>query len=193
MGMGIGKAFKDLWQAVVKGGKDANVRLPEVTRKLDDHLEDIKQKVKLLDGTDAPDLTGWRTNRVDRTTTEALYRRDTRGPDVIFDEGFQPRNPSNNDYNDFVTRNTPSNFVSTTRNPDLTWGGNYRYTINAPGGIDADATIPENPFGPLSSSPESEITFQGGIPTEHIVGVHHVSDDGVLGDWTPNPNYGGGK
>ncbi|MGW8482226.1 scabin-related ADP-ribosyltransferase [Microbacterium sp. NPDC055903] len=190
MGMGIGKLFKDLWQAVVKGGKDADVRLPEVTRKLDDHLEDIKQKVRLLDGTEAPDLTGYNTNRVDRTTTEPLYRFDTRSPDDIFDSGFQPWNRSDNDYRAFVTRNTPSNFVSTTRDPDLVWGGNYRYTINAPGGIDADATIPDNPHGPTTFTPESEITFQGGVPTEFIVGVHRVVD-GKPTDWIPNPNYGG--
>ncbi|GGD89983.1 scabin-related ADP-ribosyltransferase [Microbacterium murale] len=189
----FGRAFADLWHAMVKGGKDANVRLPEVARKVDDHLEDLKQKVKLLDGTDAPDLTGSRTNRVDRTTTEALYRGDNRPPSTIFEEGFQVRDASNNDYNDFVRHNTHSNFVSTTTSPDLNWPAAYRYSVDAPGGIDADATIPDNPFGPNSFRPEREITFQGGIPRENIVGAHPVGPGGTLGDWVPNPHYSGGR
>lgn len=191
MGM-FGNAFSDLWHAMTKAGKDANVRLPEVARKVDDHLEDLKLKVKQLDGTDAPDLTGNSTTRVDRTTNESLYRGDNRPPSVIFDEGFQVRDASNNNYEDFVRHNTHSNFVSTTTNPDLNWPAGYRYTIDAPGGIDADATIPDNPFGPNAYKPENEITFQGGVPSENIVGAHPISD-GTLGDWVPNPHYSGGS
>lgn len=191
--MKLGQAFSKLWRAMTNGGKDANVRLPDLTRRVDDHLEDIKVRVKNLDGTDAPDLTGARTNRVDRTTNELLYRSDDRPPSTIFDEGFQVRDPSNNNYDDFVRYNTPSNFVSTTRDPNLSWPSDYKYTIDAPGGIDADATIPDNPFGPNSLKPESEISFQGGIPREHIVGANPVRPDGSLGDWIPNPHYTGNR
>ena len=189
----FGNAFSDLWRAMTKGGKDANVRLPELTRRLDDHFEDVKQKVKLLDGTEAPDLTGSHTDRVDRTSTELLYRSDGRSPDVIFAEGFQVRDPSNNDLNTFVHTNGSSNFVSTTRDPDLyqRWGSPYRYSVDAPGGIDVDATMPDGPYAPHMPNPEHEIAFQGGIPAQKIVGAHPVLPDNTLGDWIPNPNYSG--
>lgn len=189
----FGRAFVDLWHAITKAGKDSNVRLPELTRRMDDHLETLKQKVTVLDGTDAPDLTGNRTTRVDRTTNELLYRGDNRAPSVIFEEGFQVRDATNNNYEDFVRFNTHSNFVSTTRDPNLNWPAGYRYTIDAPGGIDADATIPDNPFGPNSPRPESEISFQGGIPRENISGAHPVGSGGTLGEWVPNPHYSGGR
>ncbi|MCS3843486.1 hypothetical protein [Microbacterium sp. AK031] len=191
----IGRAFADLWQAMVKGGKDANVRLPEVTRKMDDHLEEIKQKVKLLDGTDAPDLTGNSTTRIDRTSTEVLYRSDNRPSSVIFDEGFQVRDASNNDLSHFVHTNAPANFVSTSRDENLyqNWPADYRYTVDAPGGIDVDATMPDGPYAPHKPNPEHEIAFQGGIPAEHIVGAHPVLPDKSLGDWISNPNYSGGR
>ena len=139
------------------------------------------------------ELTGNSTNRVDRTTSEPLYRSDDRPPSVIFDQGLQVRDPSKNDLEAFVSYNVPSNFVSTTRDESLykQWGSDFRYNIDAPGGIDVDATMPKGPHGPLTSDPESEIAFQGGVPTENIVGANPVLPGGKLGTWMPNPNYSG--
>jgi len=84
--------------------------------------------------------------------------------------------------------NRPANFVSTTTDPEFyrTWGSDYRYIIVHEGGIDTNATVPNNPF-----DDEAEISFPGGIPTSSIVGAHRVTPSGELGEWIPNPWYKG--
>ncbi|HEX5496054.1 MAG TPA: hypothetical protein VFX70_15910 [Mycobacteriales bacterium] len=121
-----------------------------------------------------------------RTSSQPLYRADNRPPSTIFRDGFRPKNPSNNDLADFVAHNTPSNFVSTSTRSDLykEWGSAYRYTVDAPGGVDVNATLGTHTF-----SNESEIAFPGGVHPSHISGAHPVNVDGSLGDWVPNPNH----
>lgn len=191
---GLKGIFRSLKEAVLTGTGHGKERLHRLADNLDDHLDTVVKQVKDKDTFDAPpSLTGNSTNRVDRTTREPLYRSDNRPPEEIFRDGFEVRDPSNNDYDSFVRWNTPSNFVSTTRDPDLyqRWGSDYRYTIDAPGGIDADRTIPNNPFGPNSQAPEAEVSFQGGLKPDRISGAHPVKPDGSLGGWIPNPGYGG--
>lgn len=191
---GMKGLFRSLKEAVLGGMGRSKERLHQVADNLDDHFDTVIRRVRDRDTFDAPpSLTGNSVNRIDRTTREPLYRSDNRPPEVIFDEGFEVRNPDNNNYEDFVRYNTHSNFISTTRDPDLYkhWPSDYRYTVDAPGGIDADLTIPDNPFGPSSPKPESEISFQGGITPDRIVGAHPVKPDNTLGEWIPNPGYGG--
>jgi hypothetical protein len=186
--------IRELKEAVLKGMAHSKDKLHQVVDNMNDHLDDVVRQVRQQDRFDAPPaLTGNSTNRVDRTTTEMLYRSDNRPPDEIFEQGFQVRDPANNDLEAFVRTNGPSNFVSTTRDEDLyrRWGSSYRYTVDAPGGIDVDATMPNGPYGPSSANPESEIAFQGGIPAQNVVGAHPVLPGGNLGTWVPNPHHGG--
>lgn len=186
--------IRELKEAVLKGMAHSKDKLHQVVDNMNDHLDDVVRQVRQQDRFDAPPaLTGNSTNRVDRTTTEMLYRSDNRPPDEIFEQGFQVRDPANNDLEAFVRTNGPSNFVSTTRDEDLyrRWGSSYRYTVDAPGGIDVDATMPNGPYGPGSANPESEIAFQGGIPAQNVVGAHPVLPGGNLGTWVPNPHHGG--
>jgi hypothetical protein len=190
----IKTVIRELKEAVLKGMAHGKDRLHQVTDNMNDHLDDVVRQVRREDRFEAPPaLTGNSTNRVDRTTTELLYRSDNRPPDEIFEQGFQVRDPANNDLEAFVRTNGPSNFVSTTRDENLyrRWGSSYRYTVDAPGGIDVDATMPNGPYGPNSANPESEIAFQGGIPAQNVVGAHPVLPGGNLGDWVPNPHHGG--
>ena len=185
--------LRELKDAALKGGAHAKDKLHQLTDNLDGHLDDIIRQVRDNDTYDGPDLTGAATSRVNRSTTELLYRSDNRPPSVIFDEGFQVRDATNNDLDRFVRTNGPSNFVSTSRDEDLykRWGSSYRSTVDAPGGIDVDATMPNGPYAPHTSAPESEVAFQGGVPAENIVGAHPVLPGGALGDWMPNTNYSG--
>lgn len=147
------------------------------------------------DGTDVADrdrqlgqtVPAYDPSWVRRQTNEPLYRSDDRPPSVIFQEGFQPRDPSNTDLAHFVRTNQHSNFVSTTTSETLyqEWNSAYRYTIDASGGIDVNATIPNNIF-----QNEAEIAFPGGLPPSAIVGAHPVVG-GQLGDFIPNSGYGG--
>ncbi|GAB3598380.1 scabin-related ADP-ribosyltransferase [Microbacterium tumbae] len=187
--------IREVKQSVLKGFAHAKDKLHQVADNLSNHVDDVVKKVKGQDHFDQPALTGNVTTRVDRTTSQPLYRSDDRPPSEIFQDGFQVRDPSNNDLDNFVRTNAPSNFVSTTKDPNLyqRWGSDYRYTVDAPGGIDVDATMPNGPYNPSSAAPEFEIAFQGGVPAENVVGAHPVLPGGGLGDWVPNPNYSGGK
>jgi len=188
--------FESLSEAAIRGARHADVRLPELTRRHRDQIDEFLRRTRDNDRfDDAPDLTGAATARVNRSTREPLYRSDNRPPAIIFDEGFQVRDASNNDLDRFVRTNGPSNFVSTTRDENLykNWGSSYRYEVDAPGGIDVDATMPNGPYGPNTPNPESEVAFQGGVPAENVVGAHPVLPGGALGDWVPNPNYSGGR
>ncbi|MBD0745613.1 putative T7SS-secreted protein [Streptomyces sp. CBMA152] len=124
-----------------------------------------------------PDHAVWRTTR------EPLWRFDTRPPDTIFDEGFMPRNRRNTDLEGYVEDNVSSAYVGTTRDPEM-GGAQYRYDIDAPGGIDVNKTIPENKY-----AKEQEIAFPGGVRAEHIKGVWELMPDRTWGNYIPNPHY----
>lgn len=126
-----------------------------------------------------------------RQSDEPLYRSDTREPGEIFEDGFGPLDPTDTDLSNHVYYNDPSAFVSTTRNEELyrqdLWEEMpYRYTINAPGGIDVVATIPE---AHEEFPGQDAIEFPGGVDPRFVEGVHRVNPDGTLGEWIPNPYY----
>jgi hypothetical protein len=186
--------IREVKQAVLKGFAHSKDKLHQLTDNVGDHLDNVVKQVRDKDNFDGPELTGSSTTRVNRTDSDPLYRSDNRPPATIFSEGFQVRDATNNDLDTFVRTNGPSNFVSTTRDPDLyqRWGSDYRYTVDSPGGIDVDKTMPDGPYAPHKPNPEHEVAFQGGISAEHVAGAHPVLPGGNLGDWIPNPNYSGG-
>lgn len=188
--------FREAFQAVVHAAQQLKEKLPHFTDAIVDHVDTVRRRVDDIDRPDdLPTLTGKTTSRIDRTSAEPLYRSDNRPPTEIFDEGFRVRDATNNDLEHFVRTNAPANFVSTTRDPDLyqRWPADYRYTVDAPGGLDVDAMMPHGPYAPGTAAPESEIAFQGGIDPGKIVGAHPVVPGGALGKWIPNPNYSGGR
>ena len=122
-----------------------------------------------------------------RTTDEPLYRADDRSPEVIFEAGFVPRNPGNVDLALFVLTGQPSAFVSTTHDADLILESpsEYQYEIDAPGGIDVNATIGPHPF-----DDEQEIAFPGGIEACSVEGARpYDPGTGQLGPVVSNPEY----
>lgn len=128
----------------------------------------------------------------DEVIPPTRFRNDDRPPQDIFATGFQPKNPANNDLRDFVIRNTPSNFVSTTKDPTLyqRWSGDFRYQIQDSGkGIDVNDAVQFNPHWR-----EAEIAFPGGIPREQIIGAQKIGSDGTsLGNFIENPFFGGAR
>lgn len=122
-----------------------------------------------------------------RESSEPLYRGDGRSPDEIFQHGFHPKDPSNTDLRKFVETNNPSAFVSTSRDPEVyqNFPSEFRYTVEAPGGVDVNATLGKHMF-----SHEQEIAFPGGVDPRFIKGAHPVIDSkGTLGEWIPNPGF----
>jgi hypothetical protein len=122
-----------------------------------------------------------------RESSEPLYRGDGRSPDEIFQKGFEPKDVSHTDLRNFVETNRPSAFVSTSRDPEVyqNFPSQFRYTVEAPGGIDVNATLGKHVF-----SHEQEIAFPGGVDPRFIRGAHPVIDGkGTLGEWIPNPGF----
>ncbi|MCX4750427.1 hypothetical protein OG455_33795 [Kitasatospora sp. NBC_01287] len=132
------------------------------------------------------DLSKIPGNPLWRTSTEPLYRWDGRTPDqIIADEGFKPLQSENTDLPRYVSHNEPSAFVGTSRDPAYTRNKPYRYEIDAPGGIDVNATIPDNTF-----AAESEIVMPGGVKLENIKGWQPWDDARKkFGPFEPNPYY----
>ena len=145
-------------------------------------------------------VTGEAMSLVERRTNEMLFRADSRSGETIFDQGFSARNLSNRRFDNFIHDSSDhSAFVSTSRNPDLANGWQsptkgdlpaenmYRYTVDAPGGIDVKATYRGN--DPFSTNNEYEITMPGGVRPEFIKEAWEVGPGGQLMNKVLNPNY----
>ncbi|WP_197376631.1 WXG100-like domain-containing protein [Mycolicibacterium baixiangningiae] len=125
-----------------------------------------------------------------RDDTDLLYREDTRPPEVVFAEGFAI-NPDTRGLSKVF------NFISTTRNPELGYlkptstGRRFRYTIDAPGGVDVNRTVGIDP-----SAYQQEISFPGGIRRENIVSAVEILPPGQhgsavgAGSQSTSPTYG---
>jgi hypothetical protein len=122
-----------------------------------------------------------------RASVEPLYRADDRPPEVVFAEGFAPRDHRNTDLALYVLTGEPSAFVSTTRDPALIHRAprDFQYEIDVPGGIDVNATL-----GPHDHADEQEVAFPGGIESCYIEGARPYDQaTGRLGPFVPNPDY----
>ncbi|MFF0017789.1 putative T7SS-secreted protein [Streptomyces sp. NPDC005374] len=159
------------------------------------HVDDASEAAGKLDPDDPRslpaavekniDIDGMTHQPVWRESHEPLYRNDNRHPGEIFEQGFHPWDPSNNDLFGYVEGNHKSAFVGTTTDPDANWVKGYRYEIDAPGGIDVNQTLPNNKY----ADTDKEIAFAGGIDRKHIKGAWEISRDGTKGEWVPNPHY----
>ncbi|WP_344027447.1 scabin-related ADP-ribosyltransferase [Streptomyces luteireticuli] len=115
----------------------------------------------------------WRTER------GPLYRFDSRPPEEIFKTGFSPREAGlrNGDLRGYQGNNQESMFVSTTDKAWLGGGkfgkkGMWRYTIEAPHGVDVNATLGST----AGYAGEREIAFPGGIKPVYIKGAEQVEN-----------------
>ncbi|WP_432277441.1 ADP-ribosyltransferase [Kitasatospora brasiliensis] len=121
-----------------------------------------------------------------------LYRSDGRDPSVIFDQGFAPKDVSGQyDITSYVLQNQPSPFVSTTYDPALykKWKKvPWSYFIDAPGGIDVNATIGDQ----HKYADQLEVAFPGGVDRHFIRRACPVDRDTaslVESGCVDNPNY----
>ncbi|MEU5894419.1 ADP-ribosyltransferase [Streptomyces sp. NPDC047461] len=111
-----------------------------------------------------------------RKSCGTLYRSDGRGPEIVFAEGFKPRDVIDGQYDieKYVLVNQPSPYVSTTYDHDLYktwWKSGYNYYIDAPGGVDVNKTIGDT----HKWADQVEVAFPGGIQRKYIVGVCPVN------------------
>ncbi|MFD7434314.1 ADP-ribosyltransferase [Streptomyces sp. NPDC059861] len=128
-----------------------------------------------------------------RTTCGTLYRADSRAPQVVFEEGFHPRDTVDGQYDleSYVLVNQPSPFVSTTYDHDLYkkwWKSGYNYYIDAPGGIDVNRTIGDT----HKWADQVEVAFPGGVDRKYVIGVCPVDKTTkveIMSDCESNPHY----
>ncbi|MFI6100811.1 putative T7SS-secreted protein [Lentzea sp. NPDC051213] len=130
-----------------------------------------------------------------RETNELLYRVDDRDENMVWEDGFPPKDPENVDLDDYVTNNTPSAYVSTSVDKDI-WlhqaDRKYLYVIDAPGGIDVNTSVPQHMY-----QGQKEIAMVGGVHRDNVVGRYKIEIDPDTGlpelnrdSWSPNPHYG---
>lgn len=128
-----------------------------------------------------------------RTTCGTLYRSDGRGPDVIFEQGFHPKDVENGQYDieSYVLVNQPSPYVSTSYDHDLykTWyKSGWNYYIDAPGGIDVNKTIGDT----HRWADQVEVAFPGGVDRGYVIGVCPVdkkTKTEIMDECRSNPHY----
>ncbi|SBT94849.1 hypothetical protein GA0115233_110517 [Streptomyces sp. DI166] len=128
-----------------------------------------------------------------RKTCGTLYRADGRGPSVVFEEGFLPKDVVNGQYDveSYVLVNQPSPYVSTTYDHDLYkkwWKSGWNYYIDAPGGIDVNKTIGDT----HKWADQVEVAFPGGIHRKYIIGVCPVNKTTkveIMSGCQSNPHY----
>ncbi|WP_328356586.1 hypothetical protein OG800_17135 [Streptomyces sp. NBC_00445] len=128
-----------------------------------------------------------------RKTCGTLYRADGRGPAVVFEEGFLPKDVLNGQYDieSYVLVNQPSPYVSTSYDHDLYktwWKSGYNYYIDAPGGIDVNKTIGDT----HKWADQVEVAFPGGIHRKYIIGVCPVNKTTkveIMSGCQSNPHY----
>jgi hypothetical protein len=128
-----------------------------------------------------------------RTTCGTLYRSDSRGPSVVFEQGFYPKDVTGGQYDieKYVLVNQPSPYVSTSYDHDLykTWyKSGYNYYIDAPGGVDVNKTIGDT----HKWADQQEVAFPGGIAREYVIGVCPVDKKTkaeIMSACESNPHY----
>ncbi|MER7194883.1 ADP-ribosyltransferase [Streptomyces flaveolus] len=128
-----------------------------------------------------------------RTTCGTLYRSDSRGPGIVFEEGFHAKDVRNGQYDieKYVLVNQPSPYVSTTYDHDLykTWyKSGYNYYIDAPGGVDVNKTIGDT----HKWADQVEVAFPGGIQRQYVIGVCPVDKQTkteIMSECESNPHY----
>lgn len=128
-----------------------------------------------------------------RTTCGTLYRSDSRGPAIVFEQGFHPKDVIDGQYDieQYVLVNQPSPYVSTTYDHDLykTWyKSGYNYYVDAPGGVDVNKTIGDE----HKWADQVEVAFPGGIKSEFVIGVCPVDKKTrteKMSECESNPHY----
>ena len=122
-----------------------------------------------------------------------LYRGDRSSvtPDIVFNNGFTPKGTHDDPLLHTMSNTTAGNFVSTTASKDIAIdfaGKNgYVYVIETDNYININET-----YGNMARYPEQvEFTIPGGINASEVVGAYELKGGNIVGDFIPNPNYGG--
>jgi hypothetical protein len=125
---------------------------------------------------------------------KVLYRgeRSTMSPDVVFENGFAPKGRHNDALLHTKSNTTAGNFISTTDKFELARDGfagknGYVYVIETNNYVDINVTYGGKAYFPQ----QFEFSIPGGINPSQIKGAYAKQSGKIVGDFIPNPNYGG--
>ena len=127
------------------------------------------------------------------SNTKTLFRGDRASvvPDDVFQNGFKPKGTHNDALLHTKSNTTAGNFVSTSGDKTIATefaGKNgYVYVIQTDNYVDINST-----YGAGAYFPEQmEFSIPGGIKPSEIVGAYKKQGGKIIGDFIPNPNFGG--
>ena len=127
------------------------------------------------------------------SNTKTLFRGDRASvvPDDVFQNGFKPKGTHNDALLHTKSNTTAGNFVSTSGDKTIATefaGKNgYVYVIQTDNYVDINST-----YGAEAYFPEQmEFSIPGGIKPSEIVGAYKKQGGKIIGDFIPNPNFGG--
>ncbi len=125
--------------------------------------------------------------------TKTLFRGDRASVvlDDVFKNGFEPKGTHNAALLHTKSNTTAGNFVSTSGDKAIATGfagkNGYVYVIQTDNYVDINST-----YGAGAYFPEQmEFSIPGGIKPSEIVGAYKKQGGKIIGDFIPNPNFGG--
>lgn len=127
------------------------------------------------------------------SSSKTVYRGDRASvvPEDVFQNGFSPKGTHNDALLHTKSNATAGNFVSTSGDMSIAtdFGGKngYVYVIQTDNYVDINAI-----YGAGAYFPEQmEFSIPGGIKPSEIVGAYKKQGGKIVGDFIPNPNFGG--
>ena len=127
------------------------------------------------------------------SNTKTLFRGDRASavPDDVFQNGFKPKGTHNDALLHTKSNTTAGNFVSTSGDKiiatEFAGKNGYVYVIQTDNYVDINST-----YGAGAYFPEQmEFSIPGGIKPSEIVGAYKKQGGKIIGDFIPNPNFGG--
>jgi hypothetical protein len=127
------------------------------------------------------------------SNTKTLFRGDRASvvPDDVFKNGFKPKGTHNDALLHTKSNTTAGNFVSTSGDiviaTEFAGKNGYVYVIRTNNYVDINSI-----YGAGAYFPEQmEFLIPGGIKPYEIVGAYKKQGGKIIGDFIPNPNFGG--
>jgi len=139
------------------------------------------------------DPSGYDSKCDNGSNTKTLFRGDKASvvPNDVFQNGFKPKGTHNDALLHTKSNTTAGNFVSTSSDKaiatEFAGKNGYVYELQTDNYVDINST-----YGAGAYFPEQmEFSIPGGIKSSEIVGAYKKQGGEIVGDFIPNPNFGG--
>ena len=126
-------------------------------------------------------------------SSQIVYRGDRASvvPEDVFQNGIKPKGTHNDALLHTKSNATAGNFVSTSSDMSIAtdFGGKngHVYVIKTDNYVDINSTYATDAYFPE----QKEFSIPGGVKPSEIVGAYKKQNGKIIGDFIPNPNFGG--